>query len=127
MKRLTINDILNKDDVKTKIIEIPEWDGSVEIRSMTGEARDAYEESVFKRLDNGEYERDLSNARAKLIAACVYDLDGTRMFKSDAQIKALGSKSAIVLDRLFTECQNINAISQQDMDELEGKSEADQL
>lgn len=126
MKQLSITDILNKDDVKTKVIDIPEWGGSVEIRSMTGEARDAYEESVFKRLENGEYERDLSNARAKLIAACVYGPDGTRMFKSDAQIKALGSKSAIVLDRLFTECQNLNAISQQDMDELEGKSEADQ-
>ncbi len=126
MKQLNISDILNKNDVVSKTIEIPEWGGSVEIRSMTGEARDAYEESVFKRLDNGEYERDLSNARAKLIAACVYGPDGLRMFKSDAQIKALGSKSAVVLDRLFTECQNINAISQQDMDELEGKSEADQ-
>ncbi len=127
MKQLSITDILNRDDVKIKKIDIPEWGGSVEIRSMTGEARDAYEESVFKRLDNGEYERDLSNARAKLIASCVYGSDGTRMFKSDAQIKALGNKSAIVLDRLFTECQNLNAISQQDMDELEGKSEADQL
>ena len=121
MKKLNIEDILNCVDVVSKTIEIPEWGGSVEIRSMTGEARDAYEESVFKRLENGEYERDLSNARAKLIAACVYKPDGTRMFKSDAQIKALGSKSAIVLDRLFTECQNLNAISQKDMDELEGK------
>lgn len=121
LKQLNINDILNSSDIKTKKIDIPEWGGFVEIRSMTGESRDAYEESVFKKLDNGDYERDLSNARAKLIAACVYAPDGTRMFKSDAQVKALGSKSAIVLDRLFSECQNLNSISQQDMDELEGK------
>jgi len=120
-KQLSINDILNTNDIKTKKIDIAEWGGFVEIRSMTGESRDAYEESVFRKMDNGEYERDLSNARAKLIAACVYGPDGQRMFKSDSQVKALGSKSAIVLDRLFTECQNLNSISQQDMDELEGK------
>jgi len=120
-KQLSINDILNTNDIKTKKIDIPEWGGFVEIRSMTGESRDAYEESVFRKMDNGEYERDLSNARAKLIAACVYGPDGQRMFKSDNQVKALGSKSAIVLDRLFAECQNLNSISQQDMDELEGK------
>jgi uncharacterized protein YuzE len=130
-KQLNINDILNCEDTKLKRVDTPAWGGYVMIQSMTAEARDAYEESLFLRIkdENGkvvDFERDISNARAKLIAACVLAPDGSRMFKTEEQIKLLGQKNANTMDMLFSECQKLNAISDSDIEELVGKSDANQ-
>lgn len=121
MKRLSINDILNAEDFKTEIVEVPEWGGSVEVKSMSAEARDFYEISLLKAKENGEgFERDLENARAKMVAACVINENGERMFKSDSQVKALGSKSAAALDRIYEVCKRLNHVSDADIEELSG-------
>ena len=43
---------------------------------------------------------NLANVRAKLCAWCVIDENGGRMF-SDADVVALGAKSAAALDRIY--------------------------
>jgi len=125
-KQLNLNDILNISDSVKKRIDVPQWGGYVIIQSMTAEARDAYEESLFSRKEDGDFERNFGNTRAKLVSACVLGPDGTRMFKTEQHVKMLGTKSAKVLEMLFSECQKINAISDADVEELSGKSEADQ-
>lgn len=127
-KQLRLEDIININDTAEEDVPMPEWGKGVyiRIRSMTGEGRDAYEQSLFKADSSGNYERDLSNARAKLIAACAIGPDGQRMFKDESHVKMLGNKSSVALDRLFSACQKLNAIGDTDMDELVGKSETDQ-
>jgi hypothetical protein len=121
MKRLSINDILNAEDYKTEMVSVPEWGGEVEVATMSAEAKDAYEISLLKLKEDGEgFERDLENARAKMVAACVVDEHGNRMFKSEAQVKALGSKSAAALDRVFDVCKRLNHVSNEDIEELSG-------
>ena len=121
MKRLSINDILNAEDYKTEMVSVPEWGGEVEVATMSAEAKDAYEISLLKLKEDGEgFERDLENARAKMVAACVVDEHGNRMFKSEAQVKALGSKSAAALDRVFEVCKRLNHVSNEDIEELSG-------
>lgn len=123
MAHLNLEDILNAKDTDEKKIFVPEWgdeESFVIVRSMTAEARDAYEQSLFSTNSEGDFERNLDNARAKLVSACVIGPDGSRMFKTEAHVKALGSKSAAVVDRLFAACQRINAISEKDVEELAG-------
>jgi hypothetical protein len=121
MARLSINDILNAEDYKTEMVSVPEWGGEVEVATMSAEAKDAYEISLLKLKEDGEgFERDLENARAKMVAACVVDEHGNRMFKSEAQVKALGSKSAAALDRVFDVCKRLNHVSNEDIEELSG-------
>lgn len=123
MTQLNIDDILNAQDTKDEKVMVPEWgdaESFVVIRTMTAESRDAYEQSLFETNEKGGYEKNLSNARAKLVAACVLGPDGKRMFKSDAHVKALGDKSAAVVDRIFAACQKLNAISDADVEELSG-------
>lgn len=121
MARLSINDILNAEDYKTEMVSVPEWGGEIEVATMSAEAKDAYEISLLKLKEDGEgFERDLENARAKMVAACVVDEHGNRMFKSEAQVKALGSKSAAALDRVFDVCKRLNHVSNEDIEELSG-------
>ena len=125
-KQLYIDDILRAEDHKQKRVDVPEWGGYVLVRTMSGEARNAYEASLFEMDSEGNMNRNIQNIRAKLIAACVVNENGDLMFKGDAQVKALGKKSANALDRIFAECKAINAVTEEDIEELVGKSETDQ-
>jgi len=124
-KALSIADILNAEDTKQERVDVPEWGGYVMVETMTAEAKDAYETSVLseKLDDKGDvvgYERNMKNVRAKLIAACVLDPNGRRMFVSDQQVEQLGRKSAKAVDRVFAACQRLNAISDKDVEDLAG-------
>jgi len=120
MKQLTLKDILNVEDVKTKRVELPKWGGFVIIQQMTAKARDAYELSLLKTDESGKSQRDLENIRAKIVAACVLDPGGELMFKTPDHVKALGNKNSEVVDFLYSQCQEFNAISNEDIEELAG-------
>jgi len=117
MGLLTKQDILNARDLATEDIDVPEWGGTVRVRTLTGRERDLFEAS----LTTGEGKKrkvDLANIRAKLVAMCIVDETGAREFE-DTEIAALGAKSAAALDRVFSACQRLNGLSSQDVEELE--------
>lgn len=113
MAILTKQDILNKKDMKTKTIEVPEWGGEVIISTITGESRDRFETSVF----DASGKMNSLNLRAKLVAACLVDEKGELLFK-ESDIKVLGRKSGAALDRLFSECQVLNSLGNAEIEAL---------
>ena len=118
MGLLSKQDILNARDLSTEDICVPEWGGTVRVRSLTGKERDAFEASLM----SGEGKKrkvDLANIRAKLVAMCIVDEAGAREF-DDVEVAALGAKSAAALDRVFSVCQRLNGLSAADVEELEG-------
>jgi len=125
-KQLSLSDVLNIHDTVEEKVPVPEWgEGAyIVIRSMTAEARDAYEMSLFNNK-SGEFKQDFENARAKLVSACAIGPDGRRMFRTDQHVQVLGNKSSTVVDRLFHACQKLNGIGQEEIEELTGNSEAD--
>ncbi len=119
---LTRAEILSFDDLEIKELEIPEWGGrKVLVRGMTGRDRDNWEASVYKQKGT-DVRLNMKNARAKLVALCVVDEDGNRLF-NDGDISTLGNKSAKALDRIFTFAQELSGISKDDIDELTKNSE----
>lgn len=103
--------ILAADDKKMVDYDVPEWGGSVKLRVMTGTERDRFE---------GEFvnnNKSVEMVRAKLVAKCLCDDKGERLF-DEKEIPQLGEKSAAVLDRLFTECMKLNRFTKGDVDEL---------
>ncbi|HDN27273.1 MAG TPA: hypothetical protein ENG03_09310 [Thioploca sp.] len=110
---LSKNLILDSQDIETKTIPIKEWGGDVTIAVMSGFARDKFESSIVGK--NGT--SNLTNIRAKMVAASVVDEKGDLMF-TDADITKLSKKSSIALDRIFTEAQKLNKITDDDVDEL---------
>ena len=119
-KHLDLSDLQSTNDLEEIDVEVPEWGGFIRLRTMTGEAKDAYEQSLFEENEKGSYERNLENARAKLIAACAIGPDGKRMFKSADEIRLLGNKSAKAIDRVYEKCRELNAISDGDVEEIAG-------
>lgn len=111
---LTKAEILAAADVPHEEVDVPEWGGMVRVQTMTGEARDRYEQAVF---DSKSGKARLENIRAKLVAASIVDENGDLVF-SDEDIKALGRKSAKALDRVFEAARRLSGLTDQDVEEL---------
>ena len=122
--------ILKADDLPRETVEVPEWGGEVAIRALTAAERDAYEESLFTTTGSGKnltLKSNLANAKAKLVAKCLVDADGSAVFDSVREAeKVLGGKSARALNRLYDVARKLSGISDEDMDELVKNSETTQ-
>ena len=110
---LTKEQILSADDLRQEEVEVPEWNGSVSVRTLTGTDRDAFEQSIVQGVDK----MDLANVRARMAVLCVVDADGKRMF-ADSDAKALGARSSLALGRIFDAAQKLNAMTDEDVREL---------
>ena len=117
MALLSREAILNAEDIKTEQVAVPEWGGDVLVGSMSGTARDRYEQSIISSDDKGNHKQNLENIRAKLLAVCIVDEDGKPLF-TDKDIAELGKKSVAALDRVFVVAQKLNAVSDEDIAEL---------
>jgi hypothetical protein len=136
-KVLTKNDIFKVEDIVKEYVDIPEWNGGLYIKVLSGEERDAFEEGMFKSNDMGDFTRNLKNMRAKLIAFAAVDVNNKPIFDSilkyDIQGKLygdvadLGKKSSIVLDRMYTVAQRLNKLRKEDIEDLTKNSLPDQI
>lgn len=109
---LSRDQILAAKDLKTEVVKVKEWGGEVIVTMMDGEGRDLFESSL-----QTDGKRDLKNFRAKLLAFCIVDDKGERLF-SESDIVALGKKSAAVLTRLADAATRLNKMSEADVEEL---------
>lgn len=116
--------ILAKADVQIRELYIPEWGTWILVRGLTGKERDDYETSIM--VGKGR-SRDVNmrNLRAKLIVRAVIDQQGARLF-TDADVEALGEKSAAALERIFDVARELSGLSEQDTEELLKNSEGGQ-
>lgn len=110
--------ILGALDIETEEVYVPEWRGWVRVRGLMGYERDAFEAELV-RLRGPRGEVLMHNVRAKLVARSVVDEVGNRLF-TDADIEALGQKSAAALDRIFEVAQRLSGVTKQAVEELAG-------
>lgn len=112
MALLTREQILHADDIKKEIVPVPEWGGEIQITTMTGFGRDAWETQI-----SGKGEGKDKNLRAKLVAATAIDAEGELLFQ-EKDVVELGKKSAAALDRAFEVALRLNKIGPSDVEEL---------
>lgn len=110
--------ILAADDLPNIDVECPEWGGTVRLRSLTGSERDAFEAGTIKQLNNNQRRLELRNLRARFVSLCAIDAAGKPLF-TEADVAALGAKSALVLERLFDAGRKLSGLSDSDVKELE--------
>lgn len=120
--KLSRADILNKSDLIREDVKVPEWGGMVTLRALTGAERDAYEASMVL-TEGGDRRANMHNIRARLVARCLCDDEGNRLF-SDDEIELLGAKSGAALARLFEVAKRLSGLSNEDIEDLEKNSEA---
>jgi len=118
---LSADQILAADDLKCEDVEVPEWGGVVRVQGMTGAARDKFESSLMKdNLSGVSKDKALDNYRARLAAFTMVDGEGKRLFRSDAEVRRLGEKSADALSRVVDVASRLAGLSAGDVEELTG-------
>lgn len=110
--------ILNAQDLKHEDVEVPEWEGSVRVRTLTSRERDNFEAGLAADKESGETV-DLDNIRARLVSLTVVDAQGKRLF-SAGDLEALGGKSGAAVDRLFDVARRLAGMSDSDVKQMEG-------
>ncbi len=113
---LTKEAILAAQDVRFEIGKVPEWGGEVRVSSMTGAARDDYEQTLIAGRGANEG-ANLKNMRALMVAASVVDDAGALLFGKE-DVEALGKKSAGALNRVYSAAARLNAIGDSEVAEL---------
>ncbi len=121
MKLLTKEKIFKAKDRPTEDVPVPEWGGTVRVRTLSGSERDAFEESIVE-TRKGERKVKMQNARAKLVALACIDKDGQLLFSAN-DVRELGQKSSKALDRVFIAASKLSGISDDDVEELVKNSE----
>lgn len=116
MSLLSRDQILSAPDLATIDVDVPEWGGTVRLKTMTGAERDAFENEIVQQKKSGT-RVNLLNVRARLLSRVIVDEHGAPLF-SRHDIEALGQKSSRALDRLADAAGKLNAINDEDLEEL---------
>ncbi len=109
LPNLTANQILAADDLAREAVEVPEWGGTVYVRVMTGDEKDAFDESNWVDGDDGERRFDADGYRARLACRVLCDPAGKNLFDASGVLR-LGAKSAKALDRVLEAARRLNGI-----------------
>lgn len=119
---LTREQIEAIDDMTAQMVEVdvPEWGGSAFIRPLEVGELDDYSNKVMRARQKGE---GLANFRAELVAKCLCDAKGVRLY-SDAEVAILAKKNGVVVNRLYEVCDKINDIAPKKIEDVAGNSHA---
>jgi hypothetical protein len=98
-------------------IQVPEFDCELLAQGMSGAQRDEWERSLLVIRRGSVQDRNLNNVRARLVVRCLIHDDGSRVF-TDADAEMVGAWRVDVLNRIWTVCQRLCGVSDQDADEL---------
>lgn len=91
-------------DNDTHEVPVPEWGGSILLRSMTGTQRNNYE--YWAHLQSKAKSPDYRGIRERLIICCAVDESGEALF-TEGDLSELAAKNSEVIDRLHEQCQKL--------------------
>ncbi|MCM2580443.1 hypothetical protein [Streptomyces meridianus] len=117
---LSAEQILDAVDLPTEDVPVPEWNGVVRVQGMSGAELDKFQARFIDDKGSASQSRGLEMFRARIVAACVVDADGKRLFRSEAEIKRLGDKSANALTRVVDAARRLSGMTEDDQNELTG-------
>lgn len=124
MALLSKDDVWQADDSKFEDVPVPEWGGEIRLRGLSGFERDQFEAKSMIKV-KGNKEVNHRNLRARLVAACAVNEDGSLMFDT-GDVLHLGQKSAVALERLFDVARRLSGMTTADVKEMEEDLDSDQ-
>ena len=128
-KVLSREQLLEKEVLEIVSVDLGK-DEFIYVRQMTGRERDQFEKSLMKEVKGKkgqiDYERSLGDFRAKLAVNTVCDEEGVLVFKPTDYETLSTNMSAFRLEKIVNEAQKLNAITEEDKEELVKNSDASQ-
>ncbi|WP_339684231.1 hypothetical protein [Gimesia maris] len=104
--------ILKAQDTPLEEVDVPEWDTTVFIKTLTGGERLQLEKDLSKDAKTD------GPALCRVVCATMCDESGKLVFNYPDDIDTLNTKSVKVLHRLFDIALKVNAMGKDDVDEL---------
>jgi hypothetical protein len=102
---LTKDAILSVNDLQIEEVFVPQWKGTVRVRSLSGAERDDLEASMID--DKGNPIK--KNFRARLLSLALCDERGKPLF-SQAEAEALGKKNGAAMSAIFTVAMRLSGM-----------------
>lgn len=102
MQILTREMILAANDLPVESVEVPEWGGSVYVKALSVEQREALEDVLFRQGKRDQF-------RAELVAMSAVDENGERLFLPE-DVEQLRKKSFAAVERMFIAAKRLSAI-----------------
>ena len=127
-KLLNRKELLQKEKLEVVEVDLGN-DECVYVRQMTGHERDQFEQSLLKEVKddkgNANYERSLSDYRAKLVVGTICDADGNGIL-NPGDYESLSHNMGIKrLEKIVEASQKLNAITEIDKQNILKNSKAD--
>ena len=119
--------IVNMNDRKIVLINIPEWGGDVFIRKWSGKERSLFLSKSIKADGNGaEVNLDsLYDNMALVVAMSLCDEVGTRLFTAEQEdIAILSSKDGEIIQRIYQEALVLNGLAKKSIEDAAKNSES---
>jgi len=109
-KLVTARDILDAEDISIELFDVPEWNGSVYLRTLKSGEGDEIARLMSK---------NTPNANARVAIKCICDQNGGLVFKPrDAE--DLANKSFSAINRILEKIVDMNNMGESADRELEG-------
>ncbi|MFB5622533.1 MAG: hypothetical protein ACE5RH_00930 [Nitrosarchaeum sp.] len=107
--------IKNIDDIKKEILDIPEWECSIEIRSMTAKQRANILDKVTN--EGGSIDNDLFFSHM-IVASCFDSETGELIFDMD-DANWIMDKSSGPIEKLMSNIMRISGLNKNSVEEAE--------
>lgn len=117
LQDLDLDAIIAIEDLPLLPVDVPEWNGRVYIRTLTGAERDKFIDMVTKR--NQGKAIAVSGITTCLLSMAMADKDGNRLCKTIQDDAKLNRKGAPALERLFIIARDHNKLK----DDIEEQAE----
>lgn len=118
MSTLTKQQILAAQDRQTRELHVPAWGGIVRLRSLTAAEWEGFAQLCRDRTAKGPG-FDIRGIRARLLILSVVDDAGQLVFGPE-DLPELERKSSGILELLWNECRDLNALSDEAIEEIRG-------
>lgn len=119
---LTKEQINEADDRPTLELEIPMWDGSVLLKTLSAAQKDNFDASIIDKDGNAT---KLSNLRARFASLVLVDEGGEPLY-TEQQAAQLGNKSSAALGLIWDKGREFNKMDADAVKDAEENSEAAQ-
>lgn len=117
--------ILEQPTLVTEVLVVPEWGGGkIRLKMLSAKERDDFESSMVKVTRGGRQQLNNENFRARLVQLAACHEDGSPFFTKH-DIKTLGGLPAAGLQRVFNKINEMSAMTEEDLKELEGDFDDD--
>ena len=110
MAALTKEAFKNTKGFKLVEVDMPDWDASVMLKSLSGRERVDLASKIGKRQKEEVTAEDGFKYQLAILAVTIANPDGTRMFTDEEIEEAMSEKSAESVDRLTNEAMKLNGL-----------------